>query len=364
LEIIDGTLDAKLQEGVFELKDFELSEKGKDKVLISIPYFSVQGISADVKTREIFVEQIKTDSARIESWLAPDGILNLQSLLMPDSQKSKQKEKSGSTEPKPTAGSPWHAIIHKIEVSKWGVAIEDRTLPKPVRITVDDFTVSIENLENKKNSKAKIALALQINKTGTVKLEGSAGIDPLSADIKVFSDKVALKSFQPYVDTAVKAQIASGTTSSKGRIIYQGKDGQPQISYQGELSLDGLKVKDRIQNEEFISQKQIKASGIVLDLHPNKLHVADVLINKTDVKVTIDQNGKVNVVETFAPADQKGEKGKENLIEQLVNFLLLQVKGPMPMSIDLVKLDNLAVDFTDGSISPSFKTRKNYIHNQ
>jgi hypothetical protein len=198
----------------------------------------------------------------------------------------------------------------------------------------------------------------------TVKLEGSAGIDPLSADIKVFSDKVALKSFQPYVDTAVKAQIASGTTSSKGRIIYQGKDGQPQISYQGELSLDGLKVKDRIQNEEFISQKQIKASGIVLDLHPNKLHVADVLINKTDVKVTIDQNGKVNVVETFAPADQKGEKGKENLIEQLVNFLLLQVKGPMPMSIDLVKLDNLAVDFTDGSISPSFKTRKNYIHNQ
>ena len=68
LEIIDGTLDAKLQQGVFELKDFELSEKGKDKVLISIPSFSVQGISADVKTLAIDVKQVKTAGARIETW--------------------------------------------------------------------------------------------------------------------------------------------------------------------------------------------------------------------------------------------------------------------------------------------------------
>jgi hypothetical protein len=44
---------------------------------------------------------------------------------------------------------------------------------------------------------------------------------------------------------AVKAQIESGTTSSKGRILYQAQDGQPQISYQGEMSIDGVKIKDR-----------------------------------------------------------------------------------------------------------------------
>ena len=56
------------------------------------------------------------------------------------------------------------------------------------------------------------------------------------------------------------------------------------------------------------------------------------------------------------PFHKKGEKGKENLIERLVNFLILQIKGPIPMSIDLVKLDNFAVDFIDGSITPSYKT--------
>ena len=352
----DGTLNAKLQDGVFELKDFQITEKGKDKVLISIPSFSVQGISADVEAREIIVEQVKTAGARIESWIAPDGTFNLQSLPMPDSQKLKEMKKSSSTEPKTSASSPWHATIHKIEVNKWGAAIEDRTLPKPVRFTVDDLTVSIENLENKKNSKAKVALSLQINQAGTVEVNGSVGIDPLSADMEVFSDKIALKSFQPYVDTAVNAQIISGTTSSKGRILYRGKDGQPQISYQGELSLDGVEVKDRLQTEDLINQEQLKASGVVLDIHPNKLHVADVLVNKLQARVTIDQNGTVNVVQAFTPVPKKGEKEKENLIEQLVNILILQIKGPIPMSINLARLNNFSVDFIDGSITPSYKT--------
>ena len=352
----DAALQVKLEDGVFELKDFQLTEKGQDEVLISIPSFSVQGVRADVEAREIVVEQVKTADARIESWIAPDGTLNLQSLIKPGSQKLEETKKSGSTEPKPPASTPWHATIHKIEVDKWGAAIEDRTLPNPARITADNITARIENLENKKDSKAKVALALQINQAGTVKVNGSAGIDPLSADLEVVSEKIALKSFQPYVDEAVNAQIASGTTSSKGRILYKGKDGQPQIRYQGELSLDGVEVKDRIQTEDFINQKQLKAGGIVLDIHPNKLHVADVLIDKTNARVTIDQNGTVNVVQAFMPVDKKGEKGKENLIERFVNFLILQIKGPIPMSVDRVKIDNFAVDFIDGSIAPPFKT--------
>ncbi len=56
------------------------------------------------------------------------------------------------------------------------------------------------------------------------------------------------------------------------------------------------------------------------------------------------------------PVDKKGKKGKQNLIEQLVNFLILQIKGPIPMNIDLVKIGNFAIDFIDGSIAPPFKT--------
>jgi hypothetical protein len=93
LELIDGNLNAKLQNGVFELKDFQLTEKGQEKVLISIPSFSIQGISADADAREIVVDQVKSADARIESWIAPDGTFNLQSLFLSNSQKSVETKK-------------------------------------------------------------------------------------------------------------------------------------------------------------------------------------------------------------------------------------------------------------------------------
>jgi hypothetical protein len=70
-----------------------------------------------------------------------------------------------------------------------------------------------------------------------------------------------LKSFQPYVDDAVNAQIVSGTTSSKGRIRYRGKDAQPQIRYEGDFSVDDVEIQDRVQTEDFITLAQIKPAA-------------------------------------------------------------------------------------------------------
>ncbi|MBC2710515.1 MAG: DUF748 domain-containing protein [Desulfosarcina sp.] len=358
LEFIDDTLDVKLHNGKFELKDFQLTEKGKDKILISLPSFSVQGISADLRTREITVKMVNTADARIESWLAPDGTFHLQRLLLPDLQKLLELKNTSSTEPETTASRPWYAAINKIEVTNWGAAIEDRTLPKPARFTFNDIKVTVDNLGNKKNVKATVGIALQINQAGTVKVDGSAGIDPPMADLKVFCDKIALKPFQPYVDTAANAQIATGSIRSKGRIIYQGKEGQPQIRYQGELRLDGLEIKDRLQTKDFIKLAQFKTSGIVIDLLPNRLHAAKVLINKPQARVTIDQDGTVNVVHAFAPVQKKDQEGKKNLLQRLINFIILQIKGPYTTHLEITKGTVKGLS-SDPSIRADFKIEGN-----
>jgi hypothetical protein len=175
-------------------------------------------------------------------------------------------------------------------------------------------------------------------------------------DAKVVSEKIALKSFQPYVDEAVNAQIIAGTTSSKGRVRFRGKDAQPQIRYMGEFRIEDLEIKDRVHADDFITLAQFKTGGIALDLSPNKLNASEVLIDRPNARVTIDQDGAVNVVNAFKPVEKKEEKGKENLLERLVDFLIVQFKGPMPMSVDRVKLKNFTGDFVDASITPNYST--------
>jgi hypothetical protein len=359
LEFIDGELNAILRNGELEINDFQLTEKGNEKVLIALPTFFFQGISADLMNREITIEGVKTADARIESWLAPDGTFKLQSLLLPDLQKLlvKKSDAPADAEPETTSSSPWHVTINNIEVSNWGLVLEDRTLPEPARVSLDNIGVKVDNLSNKKDIKAKVGIALQVNQAGKISINGSAGIVPLMADLKVVSDKIALKSFQAYLDTAVNAQIDSGAISSKGRILYQGKAGTPQIRYKGELSLDNLGLNDRLQPQDFVKLEQFKTSGLELDLLPNRLHAAEVLINKPYARVTIDQNSTVNVVQTFSPVKKGDQNGKENLLQRLVGILIAQFKGPMPLKVDLVQLNNFSADFVDGSITPNYTTR-------
>jgi len=44
------------------------------------------------------------------------------------------------------------------------------------------------------------------------------------------------------------------------------------------------------------------------------------------------------------------------LLQRLVNFLILQFKGPMPIKVDQVQLKMLTADLVDGSISPTYET--------
>ncbi len=352
----DAAFSARLENGIVELNDFELVEKGQKEVLISIPTAAVQGIGANLDTREITIETIQTADARIKSWLGEDGQFELQRLFLSDLEKFKAQKTPGTPEPETAPGPPWHLALKKMDLSNYALAFEDRTLTKPATMTVDEINVVVENLSTRKDAKADVRVAMQINRAGTVTVDGTTGIDPLTADLTVLTDKIALKPFQPYVDDAVNVHIASGSSSSNGRIRYMGQEAKPQIRYEGTVSVDGVEIQDRVQTEDFFTLKQFKTSGIVLELRPNKLHATQVRIDQPHATVTIDQNGVVNVVNSFAPVEKKHETGQEDLLQRLVNLLILQFKGPMPMNVDKVLLTNFTANFVDESVSPKYTT--------
>lgn len=357
--IDDGELSARLENGATTLSGFELVEKGKKEVLIALPAFSIKGIDADLQAREVNVELVETAEGRIHSWLSPEGTFELQRLFLQDIEKWQQEKKTEGPEPEPAPPQPWLVALKKMELKDWGLAFEDQTLTRPAKLYVDNIDMVVENLTNAKGKMATLDLSMRFNQAGDVTIKGTAGMVPLQADLNVVTAKIALKSFQPYVDEAVNAQIDSGTTSSKGRLRYRGEDAKPQIRYEGDLSVDDVGIKDRVHTEDFITLAQLKTQGISLDLRPNQLTVAQVLIDRPSARVTVDEAGVVNVVNVFTPVEKATttDKGKDNLLKRLVDFLLVQFKGPMPMSVDRVQLKTFIGDFVDASISPTYKTR-------
>jgi hypothetical protein len=114
------------------------------------------------------------------------------------------------------------------------------------------------------------------------------------------------EAFQPYVDEAVNVQIDSGTTSSKGPhpLSRRGQSSR-RFATKGILSVDDVGIKDRVHTEDFITLAQLKTQGIGLDLRPNQLTVAQVLIDRPNARVTVDEAGVVNVVNAFTPVEKE-----------------------------------------------------------
>ena len=150
IEITDGQLNARLENGTYELNDLKLVEKGKEEVLIALPTLSLKGMGADLRAREIKVGAIRTADAKIKTWLSADGAFVPLNLFLTDLERVMEKKASGGTEVKSAQGQPWHVMLKGMEVTNWGLACEDRTLSKPAKMSVDDIRVLAENLSNKK----------------------------------------------------------------------------------------------------------------------------------------------------------------------------------------------------------------------
>jgi hypothetical protein len=168
LEIVDGQLNARLENGAFDLDDFKLVEKGQNKVLVALPTFSIKGLGADLQAREINVGLIQTADGRIQSWLSPEGTFELQRLFLDDLEKWQQEKKTEEPEPEPAPAQPWLVALKKMEVKDWGLAFEDQTLTRPAKLTVDNIDMVVENLTNVKGKTATLGLRMRFNQAGDI----------------------------------------------------------------------------------------------------------------------------------------------------------------------------------------------------
>ena len=215
-------------------------------------------------------------------------------------------------------------------------------------------------MSNQKDSQAEISAALTINQTGTAQVEGLFGMNPLSTDIALKIAKNSVKPMQPYVDAVAPVELASGTINLEGRVKYQALSGAgPKVRFEGGASIENLKTVDRRNSKVLYSLKSLSVDGLALDAGPNALSISEVFINQPDFRIAISPDGKINVVTILTMKDneaKQGETGKkvESLLDRVVKYITLHLQGPMPVSIDTVRIENGALDFSDLFIKPKF----------
>ena len=340
----EEALHFEVIDGEFKLNEFRLAEKGIDDTLISVPCFSVKGVHIDLSNKKAICASVNSNNALFKSWLTSDGALNYQTLFATDSCADKTGT-SPETPDQPGADSqPWRITVEELTLENYGVALEDRTLPKPVHVNLESINLDLKNLSNQKDSEAALALTVKVNETGTVGIKGLVSINPVSMDLSLQVARIALKSFQSYVDSVAQLELVTGTAGLDGKFQYRtlGSHG-PEMRYKGSVSIDGFEAVDRLHSEDFLKWESLLFNGLVLDVQPDKLSISEIVANQPYARVIIWPDSTVNLTGIFSTQD--GET---------TNDVDSEAQAPIPVTIDTVCIENASVNFSDLSLKPNF----------
>ncbi|MGH7229586.1 MAG: DUF748 domain-containing protein [Nitrospiraceae bacterium] len=290
------TLQASVKTGEFKLTKFALGEKGGKESLVTIPAFSIEGIKADLPSRQVQIASVRSSDARISGWLGKDGRVNYQTLFAGEASQAAMPE-----EPRPGASAdsskkPWTVRIKEVSIENYGISFEDRRPATPVRLFLEPLRVKLTNVTSQLDSKVDLDLFVRINDTGTIATTGTIAMQPLSMDLALDVSKIALGPFQPYVDPIAELTLNSGAANLKGHLSYGSpKRAGPLMHFDGMVSIVKLAAQDRLLNKDFLRWDALSVNGLKLNVMPTSVAVSTIVVKKPYVRLIIGPDRTTNL---------------------------------------------------------------------
>ena len=344
----------------FHLHDFNLTEKGNDETLISIPSFDVEGVTVDVSKKRVEVPTIKSQDARFLGWLNPDGKVNYQVLFSPpDSQDEAPSSVSSRTEREVPEKSqtpdeePWFLLVKELMIQNYAVNFEDRSLANTARINLDSINFQVHDVSTDLTKPINLSLALKVNETGTAGVKGSVQVKPLLANLEVSVSQLDLPPFQPYVDPLMQMNLMSGNFNLEGQAKFQQHQGkQPSLSFQGKTGVSRLLLASQNPQENFLRWNSLAVENMAIQVNPTSIRIGEIALSQPLAKIIRFPDSTLNVTRALSPPQNSGSEKTPPKTQKEETSSNNKEGSMVPVTIDRIKVDKAAVHFSDRSLKP------------
>jgi hypothetical protein len=262
----NGRLDAALRlhltpdarpsiAGRFTVRDLRIDVPGEEEPALAWRRLEVAIESFSLIGRSVVVERVALDGAGViltPREPQPLPLLAARKRLAPAAPPPEEA-------PGEPAGTPWTWKLRALEVSDSGMTV--RLEPPPLRIGVTK--ASITGLEGAPGSTAHVALELHEGE-GTVGVEGTVGLEPLSARANVRLDRLALARLAAASASSIPVRLAGGSLG--GTLAVQ----VAPLVVSGDLGIADLAVASR-EGEDFslgwkqldLAIREVRVPGLV-----------------------------------------------------------------------------------------------------
>jgi uncharacterized protein involved in outer membrane biogenesis len=359
----------RLSDALVELSDLALRRREAREDFFRVGEFAVRGAKLDLRQRTVIVEAISTRDGRVKAGRDREGVVDLSRLLSaPPAAAAAPAVPVPRAEPlvATTPGPAWTVSLARLDIERWGARFEDHAVSPTAVLTVDPLTLHATTLSTVPGTRTGVELRLGINKTGRLTLTGTAGVDPVAANLRFDLRAFEILPFQPYFRDQVGLTITSGTVSAEGKLglnmkTSKGAKPDPQVDLNADIEVAAVATVDRDKQEPLVKWGSLRLGGLRMSNHPMTLAINEVALSDLDARLVMFPDGRFNLQESLAApgaapqTDTAARASKNDHHQKVTPPAETPSNGPPPqVSIAKVTIQRGSVMYTDRVIQPRY----------
>jgi hypothetical protein len=367
------------------LTSLKLRKRDEKEDFLYVPEIALKNTSVDLANREVNIGALSTQKGLLRIRRYSDGKLNIQGLMT-------ESAAPRGTPVNTKKGQELLITLKDIALSRYTAKIEDSAPKEPVNLVAERINFKGSNLSTVRKSRGRASLSFLLNKKGSVRTNGSVGINPVSANMRLNVKGIEIAPFQSYFTDRVKIIITRGDISLNGKVSAgYSKNGIMKVSYRGRASVGNFASLDKANADDFLKWKSLYFERLEAAYSPLYVNIARVALTDFYSRIIINKDGSINlqgimqgnsggptkqkkaegpVAETYAksaePAPTKSPGGHQESSETVQGrpadiaakqpiAAPLRKRGKL-IKIDTVTLQGGTINFSDRHVEPNYSS--------
>jgi uncharacterized protein involved in outer membrane biogenesis len=340
----DGS-DLKFTDLNANLRTVRLDLPGHPEPLWRIPSLVIKDGMVDVPAKTVVIGAIQGKSGNGYVQREKDGTLNYARIVKAQASAPPVKEpvKKDETE--------WKIEAKQIALDGFKVEIDDRAAATPAKFTLSDLFLRIDNFSNAKNQPGKSRLRTRINNSGSLRLNGTAGSNPVAARLAVEAHDIDVLSLQPYLADQVNFLLTGGRISTKGNLTFNtGGAGPAKTNYQGGIELYDFASIEKGNKQDLVKWKNLGLHQFEFNSEPLQVRIGEVNIGDFYSRLIIGPDGKVNLQNLTATKEDKENAAQAQAAAPATDTPATEKR----VTIGKINLHGGNINFSDFLVKPNY----------
>jgi uncharacterized protein involved in outer membrane biogenesis len=308
-ELTGGRMTLRIEDGRVNGGNLRCTDPTDDLNEVRVERFALEGIRADYALRSVDIANITVSSLQAGTSIDSAFQVGIRHMLTPPVTAAFPHRKATAPE------TPWKIGINRIRLDHASLRVTDASFTDPIVTRIDSLNVVVENVKYSTPPKSTLYARGVLNSSGTIDVEGTAGIDPLEGRLSVSAAGVQLMPLFPYLTRMESGQLVFGgitvemrplkssdrirlrsaSASLRGTLSFASKGKEPHIEFRGAAGTGEVLLTDDSFKQDFLRLHRSDVRGIVYRSASRELAIEEIALDSPRFQVVLGRDGITNI---------------------------------------------------------------------